>query len=221
MAKPVAGTTATHVACLFAVGGTVQRSWAVGAAATGRLREPLPRLWRDSATRAADYLLGLRRNDVRIESGNKSCAENVGRGALAVAWTDTDDAMIELAAGRPVRIVYPDSGPGAVGTLFIPNPLAAIAGSPHPAEADRLIDYLLSPEVEVSLARGPSAQIPLNRQSAGSFPLPGSPSTGNGLRVRANGFTPFANAEPVRVDFNGAAMHWPEAQKFVNEEFFR
>jgi iron(III) transport system substrate-binding protein len=178
MAKPVAGTTATHVACLFAVLGP---------------------------DKAADYLLGLRRNDVRIESGNKSCAENVGRGALAVAWTDTDDAMIELAAGRPCAIVYPDSAPDAIGTLFIPNTLAAIAGSPHPAEADRLIDYLLSPEVEETLARGPSAQIPLNRRSAGVSPLPGAPGT----------------TKPMHVDFDSAATHGPEAQSFDNSELLR
>ena len=113
--------------------------------------------------------------------------------------------MIELAAGRPCAIVYPDSGPDAVGTLFIPNTLAAVAGSPHPAEADRLIDYLLSPEVEETLARGPSAQIPLNRSSAGAFPLPGAPAT----------------AKAMPVHFDSAAMRWPEAQSFVDASFLR
>ena len=36
-----------------------------------------------------------------------------------------------------------------------------VRGSPHPQAARRLIDYLLSPAVEIALAEGPSAQIPL------------------------------------------------------------
>ena len=62
----------------------------------------------------------------------------------------------------PVAIVYPDQGAGGLGTLLIPNTLAIIRGGPNPAAARRLVDYLLSPEVESRLAAGPSAQIPLN-----------------------------------------------------------
>ena len=68
--------------------------------------------------------------------------------------------------GLPVRIVYPDQQRGGMGTLFIPNSLALIRGAPHLREARRLVDYLLSPAVEMRLARSRSAQIPLNREVA-------------------------------------------------------
>src|SRR5205823_1551365 len=75
--------------------------------------------------------------------------------------TDTDDAMGEIDAGSPVAIVYPDRQTDQLGTLFIPNTLALIKDAPHPETATRLADMILSPEVEASLADGPSAQIPL------------------------------------------------------------
>jgi len=85
-------------------------------------------------------------------------------GQLAFGLTDTDDALIELEAGKPVKIVFPDSSEDGVGTLLLPNTLAVVKGAPHPRAAVQLIDYLLSPEVEAKPAAGPSAQIPLNRQ---------------------------------------------------------
>jgi iron(III) transport system substrate-binding protein len=173
--KPVAGTTATHVACLFQVLGEEE---------------------------ARKHLLALKGNYVSIESGNKRCAEKVGLGSLAAAWTDTDDAVIELDAGRKVRIVFPDTGAEQIGTLFIPNTLAKIAGAPHGEAADELIDYLLSPEVEGRLAVGPSAQIPLNRRTeAKSRVLPSEP------------------VRPMKVDFEKAEDHWASAQQFIQRDF--
>jgi iron(III) transport system substrate-binding protein len=75
--------------------------------------------------------------------------------------TDTDDAMGEVEAGSPVTIIYPDRKPEELGTLFIPNTLALIKGSPRTEAGRDLADYLLSPAIETELAMGPSAQIPL------------------------------------------------------------
>lgn len=174
-AKPVAGTAATHAACLFAVLGP---------------------------DRAKAYFLGLKANGVVIEAGNKSCAEGVGAGRLAIAWTDTDDAVIELESGSPVRIVYPDGGADGLGTLFIPNTLAALRNSPNATGAERLIEYLLDASVENRLAAGPSAQIPLNRKSAAN------------PRVKGPG-----QAKPMAVDFAQAATQWETAQRFIQTEF--
>src|SRR5262249_26014237 len=143
MAKPRSGTTATQIACLFEVLG-------------------------DAA--AKTYLRGLKDNGVQVAPGNKQVAEWVGRGKTptgrpaAVGLTDTDDALSEVRAGQDVSLVFPDraGGPGRMGTLFIPNTLAIPKGAPNPEAARRLVDYLLSPAVEKSLAEGPSAQIPLN-----------------------------------------------------------
>lgn len=135
MAKPLFGTTATHAACLFA-------------------------LWR--AEKAAAFFKSLADNEVSIESGNRTVAQGVAEGRLVFGWTDTDDAIAEQDAGRPVAIVFPDQGADGIGTLLIPNTLSLIRNAPHPESARKLIDYLLSPEVEEELAKSHSAQIPLN-----------------------------------------------------------
>jgi iron(III) transport system substrate-binding protein len=177
IAKPLFGTTATHAACLFAVLGD---------------------------EKAKDYFRALKANDVQIVSGNKQVATDVAAGRLAFGITDTDDAIIELAKGLPVKIVYPDRQPGELGTLFIPNTLAIIKGSPNPAEARKLIDYLLTPEIEIALSRGASAQIPLNVKV--NVPL----------RVE----TP-RTIKSMEIDFEEAVRKWDSAAQFVRDEFAR
>lgn len=135
IAKPLAGTTATHAACLFAH-------------------------WGDEV--AKKFFKALKANEVNVLSGNKQVATWVSGGQLPFGLTDTDDAIIEKEKGAPVEIVYPDQGEDGLGTLFIPNTLAIIKGGPNPQTARQLVDYLLSREVEAKLAAGPSAQIPLN-----------------------------------------------------------
>lgn len=136
IAKPLFGTTATHVACLYATLGE---------------------------EKTTQYLDSLKQNDVQILGGNKRCAIAVAEGTAAFALTDTDDGIEEIESGKSVRIAYPDNGPDGMGTLFIPNTLAVLKNAPHPEQAVELINYLLSAEVEQKLAAGPSAQIPLNR----------------------------------------------------------
>jgi iron(III) transport system substrate-binding protein len=175
MAKPLFGTTATHVACLFSVDG----------------RE---------ATKA--LLRRLKENDVRILSGNKQVAVEVGAGALAMGLTDTDDALAELRAGRPVRMVYLDHRPGQRGLLMIPNTVAIVAGCRNQDSAKRLVDFLLAPATEQLLAQGDSGQIPLHP----------------GATVAAKlGMPPSYHI--MSVDFARAAREWDEVAKFINDEF--
>ncbi len=175
LAKPLFGTTATHAACLFAA-------------------------WGDAEAKA--FFAAIKRNDARVLSGNKQVALAVGTGELAFGLTDTDDAIIEVEAGRPVTIVYPDRGADALGTLFIPNTLAAIRGGPNPEGAAALIDHLLSPEVEATLARGASAQIPLLS------------STVAPVRVE----TP-RTVQAMPADFAEAARHWDAVATYLAAEF--
>jgi iron(III) transport system substrate-binding protein len=135
IARPIAGTTASHVACLFASLGQ---------------------------QKAEEFFRSLKANDIQILGGNKQVAQAVAAGQIAFGLTDTDDAIIEVERASSVVIVYPDRQPDALGTLFIPNTLAIIKGCPHAFQARNLVNYLLSPPVEEQLARSPSAQIPLN-----------------------------------------------------------
>jgi iron(III) transport system substrate-binding protein len=174
IAKPLFGTTATHAACLFAA-------------------------WGDDA--AKEFFRGVKRN-ARIMSGNKQVAEAVAGGSLAFGLTDTDDAIVEIEKGLPVAIVYPDQEAGQPGTLYIPNTLALMSDSPHSKEAEQLLDYLLSADVERRLADGPSAQIPLRSGVAAS------PRVKTPPEVRA-----------MEVAWSAAAEKWDAAAEFLKNEF--
>jgi iron(III) transport system substrate-binding protein len=180
MAKPLFGTTATKAACLFQVWG---------------------------ATEAEDFYRKLHANGIEIVAGNKQVAVAVGSGQYAAGMTDTDDAFAEIDAGRPVTIVYPDAdapADGKRGVLFIPNTVAMIRGCPRPNEARKLIDYLLSPAVEKSLAESESRQIPLNPQV--KFAAPKFLKTPQSVRQ-------------LPVDYEQAADKWQASQAFLVKEF--
>ena len=172
IAKPLFGTTATHAAVLFAK-------------------------WGDDE--AKKFFSDVKEN-CKIEAGNKQVARDVGSGALAWGITDTDDAMMELESGMPVAIIYPDQAPDQMGTLFIPNTVAIIKDCPHPMEARRLVDSLLTPLTEKMLAASPSAQIPLNKKVDTKLRTE-SPKT-----IRA-----------MEVDFRAASEKWEAASGYLKE----
>jgi iron(III) transport system substrate-binding protein len=175
IAKPLFGTTASHAASLFAL------------------------LGRDKAEELFD---SFKQNDIQIVAGNKTCAEMVGAGALAFGLTDTDDAIIEQEAGKPVAIVFPDGAADQMGTLLLPNTLALVKDCPHPAAGERLIDYLLSAEVEARLAEGPSAQIPLHAQA-----------------TKASRACKLSDIRQMQIDFAQAAAAFGDAASFIENTF--
>jgi iron(III) transport system substrate-binding protein len=177
MAKPQFGTTATHAACLFAAWGP---------------------------DKARKYYKDLQNNEVQIVAGNKQVAEGVGKGQFAFGITDTDDAMGEIKAGKPVAMIFPDQGEGKVGTLFIPNTVALIKGAPNPEGGKKLIDYLLTPEVEAKLAQADGCQIPLNPNVKVTL----------ATEVEAG-----RKARPMAVDFAAATEQWDPAQEFLRDLF--
>lgn len=182
IAKPNFGSTATHAACLFEV------------------------LGKDAAKK---WFLGVRDNGANFVDGNKAVAVGVGEGRYAVGLTDTDDAIDEVKAGKPVRITFPDRDRPAgdrMGTLFIPNTIMLIKGAPNPEGGRRLIDFLLSPEVEKQLAESESHQIPLNPNVKADLPA--------AIETRKT-------VKPMQVDWNKAADLWDEVQAFLRNEVIR
>lgn len=67
------------------------------------------------AEKAKAFFQGLKANDVKVLSGNLQVAQAVGDGEAALGLTDTDDALVQIAAGKPVAIVYLDREPGQLG----------------------------------------------------------------------------------------------------------
>jgi iron(III) transport system substrate-binding protein len=181
MAKPQFGTSATQAACLFEVLGT---------------------------DKAKDFYRGLHQNEIALVPGNKQVAEGVAAGQFDVGMTDTDDAIAEVKAGKPVAIIFPDREGSKdhprLGTLFIPNTLAILRDNPNPEGGRKLVDFLLSEEVEARLAESESHQIPLNPKVKASLP----PQLEAGR-----------TAKPAAVDWNRAADLWDEVQEFLRKEF--
>lgn len=99
-------------------------------------------------------------NGLVIVEGNAAVRDRVAAGDLDWGLTDSDDANGALMEGAPVTVVLPDQE--GTGTLLIPNTVALIQGGPHPEQARRLMDFLLSAEVERELANGRSRQLPLH-----------------------------------------------------------
>ena len=132
IADPRFGSTSFHVAALYAS-------------------------WGDQ--KADDFFRHLKANQVRIVPANSVVLDLVARGEVKVGLTDTDDVNVALEAGRPVAMVLPDRK--GMGVPVFPNMVSLIAGAPNTDEGKKLIDYLLSADVERMLAQSAAVQIPL------------------------------------------------------------
>jgi iron(III) transport system substrate-binding protein len=134
IAKPLFGTTATHMAVL-------REHW--------------------GQKRFHTFLEHLKANKVQLADGNASVVRLVAAGEYDVGLTDTDDVFMALKDKQPIawRLIGQDAE--HAGSLLIPNTVAMIKQAPHPEEARELIDYLLSAEVEKKLAASDSHQLPL------------------------------------------------------------
>jgi iron(III) transport system substrate-binding protein len=171
MANPLFGTTGTEVA----------NTWVN---------------WGPERTRR--YLAALRENGAVITSGNATACEMVANGRISVCMTDTDDAFTAIEQGHPVRMIFPDQGEDEGGALLIPNTVSLIKNSPHSENGKKLIDFLLSAEVEEMLAQSVAGQIPVRPE----VPQP--------EKVRAFGKIRF-----MKVDFEQAAKAIPESSEAV------
>jgi iron(III) transport system substrate-binding protein len=139
IASPIFGTSATHVAALYALLGRND---------------------------GKNFFETLYRRKVRVVEGNSVVRDLVVRGELLFGITDTDDACGAKKKGAPVGLIFPDQVGKAFGTLVIPGTVALISNAPHPTEAGKLIDFLLSREVERKLVASGWSQLPLRPDAA-------------------------------------------------------
>ena len=143
MADPRFGSTSFHVAALYALAGDEKMD---------------------------DFFRRLKANGLRIVDGNSVVRDLVTRGEVKVGLTDTDDVNVALEDGQPIAMVLPDRN--GLGVPVMPNMVSLIANAPHPDDARRLIDYLLSPDVERQLAQSEAVQIPLHAGVPGPQHIP-------------------------------------------------
>jgi iron(III) transport system substrate-binding protein len=122
IARPLFGTTSTHFAALHAQWG---------------------------AAKFTAFLQALKKNDVAILPGNGDVRDAVAAGRVAVGLTDTDDAIGAIKRVQPLAMVFPDQdGDGAFGIYMT---VALVKGGPNPADAQKLLEYLVSEKTEARL----------------------------------------------------------------------
>jgi iron(III) transport system substrate-binding protein len=171
--RPRVGTAATEAAALFSVLGEA---------------------------RARQFYADLKRLGAHFVDGNSVAAEWTARGETLLGMTDTDDAYSRQDAGLPLGIAFPDQA--GFGTLLIPNTAGLVRGAPHPEQGRRFLDYLLSVETELRLARSPTRQIPLHRSAAGRMP----PGVENLARLKR-----------MQVNYEDLARRTPEVDRVLRE----
>ena len=143
IADPRFGSTSFHVAALYAAAGD---------------------------ERMDAFFRQLKANDVKIVDGNSVVRDLVARGEVKIGLTDTDDVNVAIEDGQPIAMVLPDAA--GLGVPVMPNMVSLIANAPHVQEGQRLIDYLLSRDVEQQLARSAAVQIPLHAGVPGPKNIP-------------------------------------------------
>lgn len=100
-----------------------------------------------------------RKRGIREVQGNAEVKRVVAGGACEFGFTDTDDFFDAKDDGRPVRMAPVRLADGR--TICIPNTASIIRGTKRLEAAKKLVDYLLSEEVELDLANSKARQIPL------------------------------------------------------------
>ena len=172
MADPRFGTTGTHLAVMASFGDQF-----------------------------SDFVDSLRGE--RFLGGNAATLQAVIDGTATLAMTDTDDVYAAIARGASVAMYFPRHHDGVGGgTLLIPNTVGIIQRCDHPKLAALFVDFMLSDEIAMLLARSTSHNIPLQPSVASQFPE---------LLVH----------DPLEADFSQAASDHPEIIPTVMDRLSR
>ena len=132
MANPLYGTTRSHMTVLWHLRG---------------------------GENVIDWFDRRRQQGTRLVGGNATVKNLVAVGKCNLGWTDTDDVFVAIRDGQPVSMhpVRVDGG----STICIPNTVSIIRGTKRLANARQLVEFLLSKQSQLALARSKSRQIPL------------------------------------------------------------
>jgi len=131
-----------------------------------------------------------------LVSGNSTAVRMVATGQADLCFTDTDDIHAGQRNGWPVAMNFLDQG--GEGVLAIPNTAALIKGGPNPQNAEILVHFLLSEEVEEMLVRSDSHNSPVHGEVAAQYPQ-------------------YAIPKPLGIAYARVADFLPEAIKTARE----
>lgn len=140
VAKPLFGTTLSHYALLWDRWGP---------------------------DKLKDWHADTRERGISEVAGNSTVMNLVAKGTCDLGWTDTDDFFVAQDRGDPVAM-SPIRVDGK--TICLPNSVAIIKGTKKLSQAQQLVDFLLSAEVELELAKSKARQIPLGPVEENDLP---------------------------------------------------
>lgn len=142
VARPLYGTTRVHYSLLW-------------------------KEWGDEALKS--WHRDTRERGLLEVSGNSTVRNLVAEGKIDCGWTDTDDFFLAIDDQKPVDAVPVRTESGR--TICIPNTVAIIKGTSQRKAAEKLVDFLLSAETELALARSSSRQVPLGPVEQEKLPV--------------------------------------------------
>lgn len=131
------------------------------------------------------WLAALKAQGVRVLDGNAAVVAAVARGECRIGLTDTDDVYAGQREGWPVAVSWEeDTGPSprplkadgsdaadlpGMGSMLIPNTVALVKGRKNSAAAQELVEFLLSPAAQRSLAQTDSRNTPVDPEVRKEF----------------------------------------------------
>lgn len=142
IARPLFGTTLTQASALFSYWGEDQ---------------------------ATEFYQRIVDQGITVVEGNSVVKDQVAQGNLMWGLTDTDDAIVAMKEGYPVKVLIPDQEEDGLGTLVIPNAVSLIKGAPNEEAGQAFIDWLLKPEQEKYLIEISWTQVAIRNVDAESL----------------------------------------------------
>jgi len=172
IANPLFGTTTFHIAVLFTYLGEEQ---------------------------ASQLLNNIKANGLVIATSNGDVKKRVMQGEVAFGIVDSDDAFEAKKESSDVDYIFLDQQINGIGSLIIPNALSLIKNSPYNENGKKLIDYLLTRETEIKLAKS-CAQMPLIK----------------GTEV-PSGIPCLDGILPMKVDYDKTSQTLEQTQPWIKE----
>lgn len=142
IAKPLFGTTSTHFTALYT---------------------------RDGKEKMQAFIDQLKANDIAILTGNSHVRDAVVSGEYVFGLTDTDDATVSIQKGAPIDMVFMNQE--SEGSFAVFQTVALIKNGPNVDNGKKLINYIISKQVENTLMDMGAVQLSVRSKGESSTKL--------------------------------------------------
>ncbi|HEX9996093.1 MAG TPA: substrate-binding domain-containing protein [Abditibacterium sp.] len=149
------------------------------------------------------YFEAMAKGKVRIFPGNGDVARAVGDGALRFGITDSDDFLAQKRAGKPIFLVKTTDD-----FVLVPGAVSVLNDAPHPENAQKLFDAIVSAQNEKALTQ----------QMPGVFSLRHMNEKTNWQSGGVD-FSFLQNAPHDPDDYTKWATTWKEIREPLNQIF--